>query len=280
MDKTSVDSGCDWVELYNDGSSSVSLSGCTVSDGKNSYTIPSGVSIGAKGFYVLYLSGAKGVRDGHLHVPFQLAMRGNETFSISGNDVSASLKVPFVPYGWSYGRASNGSSWGYFNPTTKGKSVVVSIRPSEEPVYGDGWKSKVTHWFDANKADTLVKYDYKKDGKYPAGKRYEYRGLYDVIVGWTDAVKGPKEDAFLYNRDAMNGCDPEYLPYVVTNGLNGLSYVSFGVNRGTIEDDADHGTGKDQEAVWRHRRHACLLARHSQDQGRHHHDRQGRDAFN
>lgn len=122
MDKTSVDSGCDWVELYNDGSSSVSLSGCTVSDGKNSYTIPSGVSIGAKGFYVLYLSGAKGVRDGHLHVPFQLSMRGKETFSISGNGVSASLKVPFVPYGWSYGRASNGSSWGYFNPTTKGKS--------------------------------------------------------------------------------------------------------------------------------------------------------------
>ena len=133
----------------------------------------------------------------------------------------------------------------YVSPYAGGRSVVVSIRPSEEPVYGDEWKSKVTHWFDASKADTLVKYDYKK----VTGKRYEYLGKYDVIVGWKDAVKSTADDIFLYNRNAMNACKPEYLPYVVTNGLNGLSYVSFGVNLGDIADAADWGS-RAKELRW------------------------------
>lgn len=110
--------------------------------------------------------------------------------------------------------------------STKGNPVAIPINTSAEPVTEatHSWTNKVAHWFDASDASTVIRY--ARSGK-PDTLRYEFEGLYPVVCGWTDHVKGTT-DKFLFSRDAFNGCYPYYLPYVVEGGLNGKDYLSFG----------------------------------------------------
>ncbi|MBR1587686.1 MAG: hypothetical protein IJ658_05115 [Kiritimatiellae bacterium] len=102
--------------------------------------------------------------------------------------------------------------------------VVVPISSATEPEPSASWQAKVTHWFDASDAATVIKY---ARANKPASLRYEFEGTYPVICGWTDHVKGTS-DKFLFSRDAFNACVPYQLPYLVEGGLNGKDYISFG----------------------------------------------------
>ncbi|MBK7183199.1 MAG: lamin tail domain-containing protein [Bacteroidetes bacterium] len=65
----------DWIELYNSGATSVSLTGYYLSDKKNNPTkwaIPAGVSIAANGFVRIWASGRSVVNGGNIHAGFKL----------------------------------------------------------------------------------------------------------------------------------------------------------------------------------------------------------------
>ena len=108
----------------------------------------------------------------------------------------------------------------------KSDPVSIPIHTATEPelVSDHSWTNKVTHWFDASDASTVIKY--ARAGK-PDNVRYEFEGKYPVICGWTDHIKGTN-DKFLFSRDAFNGYWPYELPYLVEGGLNGKDYISFG----------------------------------------------------
>ncbi len=97
-------------------------------------------------------------------------------------------------------------------------------------LYGtsDGsWKRKVLNWFDASDTETLIAYDINREEE----ETIVYTNGFPVIKAWADRRTG-KTGKYLYNGRsyASNATDEhqETYPYVVTNGLNGMNYVSFG----------------------------------------------------
>lgn len=111
-----------------------------------------------------------------------------------------------------------------------GKTSIAEVRYGPDA----GWRSKVKHWFDAADTNSYVKFAAEP----PSGRTTQVgdaeHGYFDTLVGWKDTEKGTN-DVFCYNtRMWMNGKQPkqnyviQVLPYVVTNGLNGLNYISFG----------------------------------------------------
>ena len=72
----------DWVELYNQGSSTVDLSGYFLSDklgNPDKWEIPSGTSLGAGDYLRIWCSGLDGNISGALHTNFRITQtRNNE----------------------------------------------------------------------------------------------------------------------------------------------------------------------------------------------------------
>ncbi len=102
-----------------------------------------------------------------------------------------------------------------------------------------GWRSRVKHWFDAADESSYVLLNTTP----PSGKSNVFPGGYPALVGWKDTLKGTN-DVFCYNTRLWNNNPPsknyvlQVVPYVVTNGLNGLNYVSFGTAGGKVASAA------------------------------------------
>ena len=116
----------DWLEIFNDGTSPVNLSGWRLSDsGDNTeWSIPSGTILPADSFLLIW---ADGTGTG-LHTSFSLSADGEE-LTLYNN---AGTKVDFIAFpaqltDVSYGRETNGAStWGFFNQPTPRKSNNTS----------------------------------------------------------------------------------------------------------------------------------------------------------
>jgi len=113
--------------------------------------------------------------------------------------------------------------------------VVVDVDDDRVPPPDDGWKRKVAHWFDADKAGSVIKFTYASAQPGWENVRNEYEG-HPIVIGWADAVTGT-DGLFLYNNriwTPSNGTKPEddyvlqVMPYLVEGGLNGRNYVSCG----------------------------------------------------
>ena len=104
-----------------------------------------------------------------------------------------------------------------------------------------GWRSRVKHWFDAADESSYVLLNTTP----PEGKSNVFPGGYPALVGWKDTLKGTN-DVFCYNTRLWNYNPPsinyvlQVVPYVVTNGLNGLNYICFGTAGGKVAS-ADWG---------------------------------------
>ena len=104
-----------------------------------------------------------------------------------------------------------------------------------------GWRSRVKHWFDAADESSYVLLNTTP----PSGKSNVFPGGYPALVGWKDTLKGTN-DVFCYNTRLWDNNPPsknyvlQVVPYVVTNGLNGLNYISFGTAGGKVAS-ADWG---------------------------------------
>ena len=111
-------SGEDWIELYNALETTKDISGYVISDDGNQYTLPSGITIPAKGFLIL-LCNDLGVG---INTNFKLSSIG-ETISLenAGGTLIDKIEYPNLDNGQSYGRFPDGSPfWKISGVTTKG----------------------------------------------------------------------------------------------------------------------------------------------------------------
>lgn len=115
---------------------------------------------------------------------------------------------------------SSSQSFGVDMP--EGASTVV------ETMAPTNWRAKVAQWYDASERGTLGGYPTNTDGS-----AVLYTNGYPVVNVWGDKRTGTT-GVHLYNGrslDATGGFGDrhdEVNPFVVTNGLNGLDYVSCG----------------------------------------------------
>lgn len=101
-----------------------------------------------------------------------------------------------------------------------GGSVALGIADPD-----DGWKENVMLWLDPSQSGSWVYWTY--DGK----KGYDDSGLYGTVGPWGDWREG-KGDSYLINDKHYHEAGNTICPFAVTNGLNGMTYISFARNSG------------------------------------------------
>ncbi|MEA3444135.1 MAG: CotH kinase family protein [Bacteroidota bacterium] len=114
----------DWIELYNTGTSTVSLAGFHLSDRATNPTkwqIPASVSLGPNDFLMVFASKRNEYSGGYLHTSFKLTQTKLEHIVLadpSGNIIDVVQTIP-AQKDHSRGRTTNGAStWALFtNPT-------------------------------------------------------------------------------------------------------------------------------------------------------------------
>ncbi len=122
----------DWVELYNNSSSTVDLSDYYLSDdalNPTKWTFPLGTSIAANGFLIIWTDGDTTQTVG-LHTNFKLSATGEAIIFTNNSlltvdEISFPIQTPDI----SYGRYLNGTgSFGYMNPTHNAtNSQLISV---------------------------------------------------------------------------------------------------------------------------------------------------------
>lgn len=173
-----------WVELYNAGSSTVSLGGYFLSDdsnNKNKWQIPAGTNIAAKGFLIIWCDGmATG-----LHTNFSLDPDGEEVVLSS----PGSLLVDKFTFGKqyinvSYGRTTDGGatlgfivapSPGAPNTSTSATEVLAKTSFSLAPGRYSGSQSlSISHPVSG------VTIRFTTDGSEPTGSSGVYSGAFNI----------------------------------------------------------------------------------------------------
>ena len=132
----------DFIELYNTGSSAVSLEGYGLTDDAAqpmAYTFPAGTSIAAKGYVYVWCD----VKDGMQGTTFGLSKNGETiTLTDASGNTAEQLEVPGLSDDTSYGRVPDGSdqfavlsklSPGASNPTDAAVKIAV-----EAPAFSQG----------------------------------------------------------------------------------------------------------------------------------------------
>lgn len=118
----------DWAELKNNGTTTVDLSGYRVRDDKAAATLPTGTTLGAGQYLVLYCDDAPdGGAAGLIHLPFKFG--GTDEFHLllpTGTEVdSVTWTAAKAPTGKSYGRLPDGS--GQFAAQTPTRGTANGI---------------------------------------------------------------------------------------------------------------------------------------------------------
>ena len=118
----------DWVELYNNGDQTVSLSGWGFTDSKKDlykFTFPEGAKLKSGGYLTIWCTGEENSKPGKgdtFYADFAISSKG-ETLRLTDADEQeiAKLKMP-EQYGCvSYGLPAGGTEYGFFENATRGK---------------------------------------------------------------------------------------------------------------------------------------------------------------
>ena len=131
-------------------------------------------------------------------------------------------------------------------------ALVIPVDDDAYPVTAttDAWRQKVSHWFDASDADTIVPFTFNPNTAFGcSGAKNEFNG-HQIVIGWKDKVEG--SSISLYNQRIWNkfssGMNTDYvlqvMPYAVENGLNGKTYLCCGTRGGTVDDAKYDSNGK------------------------------------
>ena len=131
----------DWLELYNNTNSPISLFGLYLSDdntNRNKWAFPANVSIPAKGFLIVWLDNDD--LQGSFHANFKLSAGGETLFLSDG----ASLVLDEITFGQqlpdvTFGRYPNGTGGFTFMPPTFNAINSLTINTSEP--YSDAYLS-------------------------------------------------------------------------------------------------------------------------------------------
>jgi hypothetical protein len=115
----------DWIELYNPGSSAVSLSGMALSDDKTRALWPlPNISLKAGGYMIVYASGKNlSDPDKPLHANFRLSAAGGGVYLMAmSKEVLDSVEYEAQQENMSLGRSVSDGSWQVFDKPTPGFS--------------------------------------------------------------------------------------------------------------------------------------------------------------
>jgi hypothetical protein len=134
----------DWLELYNNSTSSINIGGYYLSDKPSNPTkwqIPAGTTISANGFIVFLLDGTGDITGPLLKTNFKLTQMDQEWVVLSDNSgtvlESYQMLTP-TPGGHSLGKTTDGAStWAYFStPTPNASNNTTSyLGYSEKPLF-------------------------------------------------------------------------------------------------------------------------------------------------
>ena len=131
----------DWIELYNAGGTSVSLSGYFLSDKLSNPTkwiVPAGITIGANSFIKIWASGKNTVVGPNIHTSFKFTQTKPEAivFANPSGFIIDSMTLKPTQLGHSRGRTTDGGpTWGVFTTPTPGTTntgalLEYAIRPT------------------------------------------------------------------------------------------------------------------------------------------------------
>ena len=131
----------DWVELYNAGASSVNLTGYYLSDklsNPTKWAFPSGITISANGFLLIWCSGQNTVVGTNIHAGFSLTQTKPEAlvFANPAGIILDSMTLKPTQVGHSRGRIANGGiTWGVFtSPTPIASNTNAKLEYATKPV--------------------------------------------------------------------------------------------------------------------------------------------------
>ena len=188
------DNNEDWIELHNEGSSSVDLGGYFLSDklgNPDKWEIPAGTNIAAGGYLRIWCSGLDGDISGALHTNFRVTQtRNNEDIVLadpSGVVIDFNeLNIPNQIH-HSYGRDANGN-WGVStNPTPGSANGTIyegyAEKPTTTPAAGF-YQSQVTVSIITPPNTTVY---YTTDGSRPDNNSTPYSG--DIVLTETTVVR-------------------------------------------------------------------------------------------
>lgn len=148
----------DWIELYNAGGSSVTLTGYYLSDkisNPTKWPIPAGITIGANGFLKIWASGKNTVVGANIHAGIKFTQTKPEAlvFADPAGVIIDSMTFNPTQAGHSRGRTINGGpTWGVFttptpNASNSGAMLEYATRPSMSVAagfYGGGQTITIT----------------------------------------------------------------------------------------------------------------------------------------
>ena len=139
-------------------------------------------------------------------------------------------------------------------------SLSIPVDTANEPAQTESWKSKVSHWFDASDADTIVPFSFDPSswGGNWANAKNEFEG-HQIIIGMKDKVEG--STISLYNKRIWTSGSTaqksayylQVMPYIVEGGLNGKSYLCCGT-RGSSKAGASYDESGNPKSVNENRR--------------------------
>ncbi len=202
----------DFIELYNPGSSAVSVAGWGLSDDETKpydYTLPAGTSVPAKGYLVVYC-GVAADFTGQYGANFGLAKKGETVFltDASGQTLER-IEIPALDDNTSYGRIPDGSDvFAVLSEMTAGKanpqSAAVKITV-DKPQFSQGsgfYDSGFSLTLAAKSGETIY---YTTDGSDPTTASAKYSGaipikdpagtenVYAAKTGIADTYTPPKD---------------------------------------------------------------------------------------
>ena len=195
----------DWVELYNDGDQTVSLSGWGFTDSKKDlykFTFPDGAKLKSGEYLTIWCTGEENDKPGKgdtFYADFAISSKG-ETLRLTDADGQeiAKLKMP-EQYGCvSYGLPAGGSEYGFFENATRGKKnekEAFAGRVSEPEILTAAGFYEGSVTVEARGEEGAV-LRYTMDGETPTKKSKEFPAEGLLIKKTTPLrVKAFREDA-------------------------------------------------------------------------------------
>ncbi len=170
----------DWIELYNGGTSPVSLTGYTISDDGATWTFPQG-TVPAKGYILVWASDKNKVApDGQLHTNFKISSSG-ETITLKGPDGAVIDSVTTVSLGddQSYGRKSDGA---------EELTVLSKATPKSANIYNPGPAVKTLFINEVMATNTVTLRDGDTDDPKDGSKGGAYSDWIELYNGGTSPV--------------------------------------------------------------------------------------------
>ena len=195
----------DWVELYNDGDQTVSLSGWGFTDSKKDlykFTFPDGAKLKSGEYLTIWCTGEENDKPGKgdtFYADFAISSKG-ETLRLTDADGQeiAKLKMP-EQYGCvSYGLPAGGGEYGFFENATRGKKnekEAFAGRVSEPEILTAAGFYEGSVTVEARGEEGAV-LRYTMDGETPTKKSKEFPAEGLLIKKTTPLrVKAFREDA-------------------------------------------------------------------------------------